>query len=246
MSGNRFINEVMTAADNDVDFSKYDFVNIVTPSGFEYDSGAYGMQGTYDGKYFNSALLGTAAMGIDNGRGLEPWLIHETGHILGMIHATNDWSPYIWDVSANAVSTAPNLYAWNKFVLGWIENSQIDCIGSSDKVKTTHLLSPLGDISKETKAVVIKINSHYAIVIENRTKNKIDKNLAPSEEGVLVYTVDINKTGGPNNQCISLVYSTDASNSGTIQVGESLVAEGYKIDVLQKQKLGYVISITKQ
>ena len=246
MSGNRFINEVMAAADNDVDFSKYDFVNIVTPSGYKYDSGAYGMQGTYDGKYFNYALLGTAAMGVDNGRGLEPWLVHETGHMLGTIHPTNDWSPYIWDVSGNAIAMAPDFYAWTKFVLGWIDNSQIDCIGSTDKVKTTHLVSPLGSNSGGSKAVIIKINSHYAVVIENRTKNKIDKNLPSSEEGVLAYTVDINKTGGPNNQCISLVYSADSSNSGTIQVGESLVVEGYKIDVLQKQKSGYIISVTKK
>ena len=245
LMGNSFINQVMSAADNDVDFSKYDFVNIVTPSEYDYDSGSYGMRGTYDGKSFYYALLGTAATSKDDGRGWEPWLVHETGHIIGMIHASNDWYPYIWDVSVNAVSTAPDLYAWNKFLLGWMDNSQIDCIDKINKTKTTHLISPLGLNSKQTKVVIIKINNHSAVVIENRSKTKIDKDLGMFQEGVLVYIVDINKTGGANNMAISIVDPTRISNSGAMQVGKSVTVEGYKIDVLQKQKSDYLVSITK-
>jgi M6 family metalloprotease-like protein len=246
MAGNRFINQVMSAADNDIDFSKYDFVNIVTPSKYIYDSGSYGMRGTYDGKSFYLALLGTAATIMDYREGLQPWLVHEVGHIIGMIHASNDWYPYIWDVSVNAVATAPDIYAWNKFLLGWMDDSQVDCIAKINKSKTVHLLSPLGVTSKQTKAIIIKLSANYALVVENRTKNKIDKNLGMFQEGILVYTVNINKTGGPKDVSIAVLDMTHTSNTGTIQVGKSLIAEGYEINVLQKQKSGYIVSVTKQ
>ena len=244
MMGNKFINDVMSAADNDIDFSQYDFVNIVTPTQYVYDSGSYGMRGTYDGKSFYYALLGTA--GIAKTNEYEAWLTHEIGHIVGMIHAANDWSPYIWDASVNAVAKAPDLYSWNKFLLGWMDDSQVDCIANINKDKTFHKVSVLGINSKETKMVVVKLSANLAIVIENRTKNIIDSRLNPVEEGILVYTVDISKTGGNASNASIVIFDANRTYGiGTMKVGNSVNVQNHKVEVLQKQKSGYVISISK-
>ncbi len=81
--------DAMTAADSDVDFSKYDYVNVVTPAttmiGFE---GAIGLQHTYDGKLMQRATFGPIREYADSPTKFN-WLVHESGHLLRLLHPSN-------------------------------------------------------------------------------------------------------------------------------------------------------------
>jgi hypothetical protein len=88
-------------------------------------------------------------------------------------------------------------------------------------------------------------------VIESRRKSALDE-LAPNEEGVLVYTIDVNL--GSNRAPIKLflndkpVHTMPNGNRlilGSLQEGESISAEGIKVTVLRHGKIGDFISISK-
>jgi hypothetical protein len=61
----------------------------------------------------------------------------------------------------------PELLVWHRFLLGFLENSQIHCINSTEA--STHWLVPVASASKQVKGVVIPLNSTEAVIVESRT-----------------------------------------------------------------------------
>jgi len=252
------IEDAMTLADPDVDFSKYAFVNVVTPitENILYE-GAQGMSGkSFDGKPFYMGTFGPIRQYLDDPY-QHNWLVHESGHLLGLIHPFDPWNiqrtynanfgTFAWDVMAYPLTTAPDLFAWEKFILGWFDENQVNCLTTSNS-ESMHLITPIGSKSSGTKMVTFKLSSTTALVIESRRISTLDK-INSSEEGVLVYKVNVNL--GSNKGAVTMLYNNARARNanpngmagfGTLQVGEVLNAEGHTIKFIKRGKDGDFVS----
>ena len=249
---NKLLTDAIVAADPDIDFSKYDFVNVVTPT-FKpkTEGGASGGQGfNADGRTSFLATLGPIDEYLDDPT-KKNWLLHETGHLLGLNHIyAGARGPAGWDVMGN-VFGMDDFLGFNKFFLGWIEENQVNCISSSSSQESIHLLTPVGTASAGTKLAMIKISQSIAVVIELRRKTELD-NLSDSNSGVIVYTLD---TSIPDNQgAINIVsnpkkFGSDTRGNrvllGSMGVGESTITNGFKIKVIKSVTAGSYVSISK-
>ncbi|KAJ8121406.1 hypothetical protein ONZ43_g2135 [Nemania bipapillata] len=129
-------------------------------------------------------------------------LNHETGHTMCL----PDYYPYNgsatglfiggWDLMGLISGPSPDYFAWDKWRLGWLVDSQVDCV--AEPGQTSHVLSPV-EVVGGKKAVVVKHNDTEALVIEVRSSTGLDTKSCAA--GVLLYTVStIIETGeGPVN-----------------------------------------------
>ena len=249
---NKLLTDAIVAADPDIDFSKYDFVNVVTPT-FKpkTEGGASGGQGfSADGRTSFLAILGPIDEYLDDST-KKNWLLHETGHLLGLNHIyAGARGPAGWDVMGN-VFGMDDFLGFNKYFLGWIEENQVNCISASSSKESIHLLTPVGTTSTGTKIAMIKISQSNGVVVELRRKTELD-NLSEANSGVIVYTLD---TSIPDNQgAINIVsnptkFGSDTRKNrvllGSMGVGESTITNGFKIKVIKSVTAGAYVSISK-
>jgi hypothetical protein len=180
------------------------------------------------------------------------FLVHEMGHIFGLLHPLSQDKGYLWNVMFWEVVPAPDLFGWEKFKLKWIEPSQVDCLAGVPTDAITDYLEATSIASSNTKLTVLKLSDSKALVVESRRKSELD-DLLPSEEGVLVYTVETNLRS--NNGPIKLLsngapghFVKETGNQlmvGSLRQGESVSAEGVKVTVIKHGKNGDFISISK-
>lgn len=208
-----YIKEAAGLADADVDFSSTDVLLILAnPDSKEvgqYDTrgpmiAAWPGQGvTLDGKEILSMI--TSAYDL-NGWG-SIWLNHETTHAFGLIdlyafEPSDSSNPYdglrftggysLMGLSS-FTSNAPGLLAWERWVLGWIDDNQVVCANPVKDGPVVASLTSIGSVGG-VKAVVVPLDESRAVVVESRRPTGIDKNLA--KPGALVYVVDTSVSGG--------------------------------------------------
>ena len=253
-----YITEAAKLADVDIDFSKTDSLIILANP----DSTGIGNSGpafaavrkngiTLDGKYISNGA--TSAYDLNNWKSI--WLNHEVTHTLGLVdlYASTQSNPanrydglrYTGEFSymgfSSYESNAPSLFAFERWNLGWINDSQIKCLKDA---KSTELISPV-QTSSGVKAVVIPISRTKAVVIESRRAIGIDKNIAKS--GALVYVVDssIQSGQGPVRVFPSDVSSDPRYLKAPRALGESVTTEGITVKVTKSDDSGDTVEITK-
>jgi M6 family metalloprotease-like protein len=149
-----YITEAAKLADADVDFSKTDSLIILAnpdARGMGYSGPAFSAirkSGiTLDGKYISNGA--TSAYDLNNWKSI--WLNHEVTHTLGLVdlYAFTQSNPanrydglrYTGEFSYMGLSSyesnAPSLFAYERWNLGWIDDSQIKCLKD---VKSTELI----------------------------------------------------------------------------------------------------------
>ena len=253
-----YITEAAKLADVDIDFSKTDSLIILANP----DSTGIGNSGpafaairkngiTLDGKYISNGA--TSAYDLNNWKSI--WLNHEVTHTLGLV----DLYAFTQSNSANRYdnlrytgefsymgfssyeSNAPSLFAFERWNLGWINDSQIKCLKDA---KSTELISPV-QTSGGVKAVIIPISRTKAVVIESRRAIGIDKNIAKS--GALVYVVDssIQSGQGPVKVFPSDVSSDPRYLKAPRAFSESVTTEGITVKVTKSDASGDTVEITK-
>jgi M6 family metalloprotease-like protein len=245
------VEDGMNAAKADYDFSKIDVVLVVMPStAAAVDLGAAGMRSEFGGKIFYQGIT-SAYINPSNGRPVEPlFLAHEFGHVLGLLHPTDHKIGLAWDLMVWEQNPAVDLYGWEKFILNWIEPTQVDCLAQAPSAPLVNYLDALGNESSETKLFVYKISESQVLVVESRKKSSLD-DLTPAEEGVLVYKVDVNL--GSDRAPISLIHNGSPWHNlraqsllvGTLQQGESISSDGIKISVLKSTDNGDFVKISR-
>jgi M6 family metalloprotease-like protein len=250
------ISDAVFAVDSEIDFSKYEFINVITPwtrlIGFE---GTTGVRLNADGKQFSFASFGPIREYLDDPK-KKIWLLHEVGHMMGLIHQFNVrgvWGPTgfpIWSAMADGGSSAPEFMAWERFLLGWLSAEQVRCIENFDQGVFTSKLSPLSAIDNEAKTILIKLGGSQILVIESRRSSDLSF-LSKEEEGVLVYTIDVNTRG--NDGAANLVFNTPKIRNspnggglvGTLQSGEKVTSGGIKVEILSSDASGDIVRVSK-
>ncbi|MFT7669666.1 MAG: M6 family metalloprotease-like protein [Planctomycetota bacterium] len=195
-----YVQEVVAAADEDIDFSDYALIYVVAnkaPGTFNSPTfNAHGGEGfRADGHEIRSAVtFGNDVRGENWG-----WqtLVHETGHVLGLpdlysyepskgvyknIHRfTGSWDPMGFQCHSR------HYLAWHKRKLGWLDDEHFEVITEG---KGTAELSHI-ESGRGLKALVLPISKSEAYVAEVRHLSEERR-----EAGVLFYKVSVATPSG--------------------------------------------------
>ena len=246
-----FIQEAVTLADADVDFSTADSVIVLVPpeaSAIPYGPalGASPGGGYFaDGKTFaNGATSGADLLGWGS-----YWLNHETGHMMGLpdLYAyqydPNNYSDqhrFVGDFSLMGFidGSAPGFFAFERWQLGWVDDEQIVCQTTTDQTTT---LTPI-ETQDGIKAVIVPISESKALVVESRRPIGVDAELVKS--GALVYLADTSIYSGEGTIMVLPVSEGDPYRvQSPLAVGESITVEGITLTVIASDDLGDTVQI---
>lgn len=231
-----FVKEVISLADPTTDFSKTDSLIVITNP--LQRALSFGPAITFpasegfiaDGRLINN---GTTS-GSDISYWGAAWLNHEIGHSFGLVDlyaygvAPDQTFKFTGEFSLMGLnderSRAPGLLAWERFVIGWLDQSQLVCAPSG---VGTYNLSPVATAGG-TKAVVIPTGATTALIVESRKPIGIDGKL--SKSGLLVYRVDTSVQSGRG--VVQVLSNTSLANDpryfkAPLAVGESLTVDGF-------------------
>jgi M6 family metalloprotease-like protein len=166
--------------------------------------------------------------------------IHEFGHGLGLTDirdttnlAQQQSDGMYYDIMNNP--TYPELLVWHRFLLGFLEPSQIHCKVNSETSR--HWIVPVASNSQGVKGLVIPLSSTEAIIVESRRAIGFDTKLSYRLDllGAVVYTLD---SKVPYRRTPVKVVQVLKSNN-------SVVVSGYKITVLESGDFGDVVKVEK-
>ena len=182
-----------------------------------------------DGRLIDNALtVGTIRDGTDAGV-----LAHEFLHTLGLedlyasVARPGEDYPYTgpFSLMADVAAMSPSPTAWERWVLGWVDDSQVRCIGPGT---STVSLTPI-EVAGGMKAAVAPISAQSAVVVESRASIGSDRR---GPAGVIVYLVDPTKEGGQGpirmaRRAGSVMTPLGAGQSITLRgVGVTVLADG--------------------
>jgi len=234
-----FAKEIISKTDSNIDFTGVNFLFIVFPSGVKNEEiGTFLVhtQGTYstrEGNIFNLIMAGGDYNSANT-------YIHEFGHALGLtdirdtLDVGNQKSDGMYyDIMNN--STYPELLVWHRYLLGFLENSQIHCISSTDT--STHWLVPVASASKQVKGIIIPLSSTEAVIVESRRAIGFDTALSSRSDlvGAVVYTLD---SRIPYRR-------TPVKVAQVLKINDSVNVSGYKITVVESGEFGDVVKVEK-
>lgn len=189
-----YVRQAVAAADPYADFSRYDMVYIVpAPS-----AAAISFSPTY---LYDPATAGVTADGrrvkwaVTFGQDMWHWGFkvadHETSHTFGLpdlyAFTGTDYHRFVggWDLMGDIAGAAPQHVGWERWKLGWIDDSQVACLPSAGS-RTARLKAV--ERAGGTKIAVIRTGETTAYVAESRRAVGADGHACST--GVLVYKVD--------------------------------------------------------
>jgi M6 family metalloprotease-like protein len=260
------------AGDPFIDFSKYDLVVTGAPPKVQSDqistSPAFGSPVgggvKVDGvEIINATMTAEDTMRIQQGKPGWKGIAHEIGHLMGLVDLYDvassmrpsgkpptDQEQFAfmggYGYMSHVHGDAPEMTAWERWVLNFLGDSQIRCVGISN-IDSTHHITPVEFTDKNPRAVVIPISDTQRLVVESRRSIGYDVALKAGFEGALVYVIDVSKqTGfGP----MKIIPKKGAKNAflydATLQAGDSVTYENYKVTNLVSDKNGDTIKVEK-
>ena len=248
-----FIQEAVTLADADVDFSTADSVTVMVPpsaTAIEFGPafGANPGEGyTADGKVFSNGV--TSAADLPNWGFI--WLNHETGHTMGLPDLYGyDFDPNNYDFIHRHVGNFGFMgftggkgfepFAFERWQLGWLDDDQILC---QTEGEITATVTPI-EVTGGMKAVMVSISNSKAVLIESRRQIGYDASIL--KPGVLVYVVDTSIPSGEGTLVVYPQLDNDPyRDNSPLAVGESVTVEGVTITVLDATADGDTVQVTK-
>jgi len=252
-----YMAEALTLADPDIDFSKTDNLLIIAnpdARGTGYSGPAFaaifGNGFNLDGRYISNGA--TSAYDLNNWKYI--WANHEIGHTLGLADlyafrgedATNpnDYHRFVGEYGLMGLSSldanSPGFFAWERWVLDWLDDDQIHCMTENS---TSKLITPV-QRKGGLKAVIVPLSKTKAVVVESRRAEGVDKNLRKA--GALVYLVDSSIQSGFGPIRVFPAEKTDTRRlQSTRATGESVTVEGVTVTVKSSTNEGDLVEITK-
>lgn len=247
-----YMQEAINLADQDFDFSSIDSVvviaNPVTP--FEFGPAFCGNASTNlraDGRTIKNGVT-SGADGWGSGGW---WLSHESGHTMGLVDLyafdtsngqdgfryTGDFS---WMGRSFSEHLAPEALAWERWLLGWLDDNQIVPISTFPATVAITPIETKGGI----KAAIVPISSTKGIVIESRHSLGYDNKL--TREGILVYTIDTTIDSGYGTIVVQGGDAGDLTRqSALLRQNESISVSGYTVTVTNQDSSGETVSVSK-
>ena len=142
-----------------------------------------------------------------------------------------------------------DLSAWEKWILGFITDSQVHCVNPNQS--TTRWIAPSSVKSKEKKLVVIPISQTKGIVLESIRAAGLYYKISKESEGLLPYVVDLEIVG--HGLGMKLILPTNRNpnqppfflSQAPLREGESVVSNGFKITVVESGTFGDVVKVEK-
>jgi len=193
-----FIQEAVDLADSEVNFNETDVVLVMSNP----DAEAIALGPVFkslDAEYQIKTAEKNISVGITSGYDLNHWgglwLAHETGHTFGLpdlylFEGENTLSSVgTFGIMGTSAGNAPGYFAFERWVLGWLDDTQIVCHESGEVVVEIEAIEKTGG----TKALIVPIDSTSALLVESRRKIGFDKK---TREGALVYLVNTSLAGG--------------------------------------------------
>jgi len=202
---------IVDASDELVDFTKVDVVLPAFPRGatvsregphdfnFDWNAAMY----TEEGAIYDIAAAGD---GFINFGDVWFYYAHEMGHMLGIQHMGADYlgaieaeyrAPWIvngmagFDVMGNQDGAIKTLSSWHRWLAGWLDDSQVRCLQSTQIEEEYFELFPINEIGAPLEALVINLDETMNVVVESRRWDaRFDRNIVHSRDGIIVYTVD--------------------------------------------------------
>jgi M6 family metalloprotease-like protein len=221
-----FVSKTLETADSQIDFAKSDGVIIILDPNSSYLRLGYAItdEFTVDGKKIsNVVMLGRAFVRV----GRPPYLVvHELGHLFGLpdlysYQDSTDTADY-FSVMNMAASEGVGYFGWERYILGWLDDPQMICHKAGEVVGNLIPLTKKNGL----KMIAVPISSSEVLVVENRTKEGIDKMI--SSAGIIAYVVDSSIESGKNPIKV-------LNNKKPIKIGSSFIYENVKIEVLKKK-----------
>ena len=258
-----FSKDILAEVDSQINFSGAQMVVVVVPGGTPLDVIQQGQLGdfftqegiigagssVYPDTYANPLRLKYAGLAHPY------WWIHEFFH-LG-IPLVDHYGDQRFDVNSEygmgwwtlMTPGGGDLSIWEKWILGYISDSQVRC---ADKSNTSlHWLAPSSVKTTEDKALVIPLSQTKVIVIESIRAAGMYYKWPKNTWGALTYVVDVTKE--EHGQGMKLILPQNRS-AGTIpyrlaeaplRMGESVIYEGVKISIVESGTFGDVIKVEK-
>jgi M6 family metalloprotease-like protein len=237
-----FMQEAIELADSEVSFVGADAVLVVaTPNAKEIGYGPTWMglpslPLIADGQNITNGITS----GADLTYWGELWYPHEFGHSLGLpdlygasIPGRNGFTrPYsLMDLIS---STAPGYMGYSRWILRWLDDTQVSCVRTDTTVRLTPLATPGG-----SKLAIVPLSTSSALVVEVRRAIGYDSRLASN--GAVVYLVETNNGFGGSYGDGPM----EVLNGGDpLKQGDSVSHERVSFEVLVSGQSGDSIRIT--
>ena len=252
---------IIALTDGPIDYSSYDAVYFLVPKEMPMANMGWGPAIAYPNWISNGVILSGATGGADmyynENNGIAgatwKWMAHETGHSFGLYDEDFNHQYQTlgsWGIMADSWSkSAIELGAWDRYLQGWLPQSQVNCTQISDLTTdgATTKISPIVRQDKEVKTIMVPLSASKILVIESRKSESLDI-IPAGQEGVLVYTVDMTKGQlGGGYEIQKRIGSTDKNyySDAALRTGDSITVDGVKITVTTLDKSGDSVKISK-
>ncbi|UAL69068.1 M6 family metalloprotease domain-containing protein [Streptomyces angustmyceticus] len=249
-----YLRDAVAAADPAIDFGRYDVVYFVAdPDAPGVDSDATKVVNLEHPMHADDRDLRRFVTVFEQSPPDRNVLAHETGHVFDLpdlYHrpqsGKGDWDTYVgdWDLMGSQFGLAPDPFAWHKWKLGWIADSQVDCVDlTSPALHSLRTLSAPEEprAQRRPRLLVVRTGTDSALAIEARGAMGNDRALCA--EGVLVYRVRSRTPSGAGPVQVLDGHPGTSACGGTsvyppladapLGVGESMddTADGVRIQV---------------
>ncbi|CCK29831.1 hypothetical protein BN159_5452 [Streptomyces davaonensis JCM 4913] len=213
-----YLRDALSAADSRVDFSRYDVVYFVAdPDAPGVDSDATKVVNLDAPLSADGAEIRRVVTVFEQHPPDRLVLAHETGHVFDLpdlyhrpVDGQGDWDTHVgdWDLMGSQFGLAPDLFAWHKWKLGWLNPRQVTCVRERGGRRLT--LEPLGagpgvavaglagapafGLGGGTKLAVVRTGADSALAFEAR--GRVGNDAEACRDGVLVYRVSSGAESG--------------------------------------------------
>jgi hypothetical protein len=257
----RFNRDLVAAVDPVIDFTGVNIVIVVPPAGTDasiFAQASIGSLNTAEGFVALGSTQQAHLAANPNRQSMSElghpfWWIHELFH--AGVGFDDHYGDKTWNINTEygmgwltmMTPFGGDLSTWEKWRLGFIKDSQVQCVAKSGS--STHWIAPSTVQTDESKSIIIRVSATKAVVVETLRPAGLYYKLPMQSQGALVYELDITETRHGYGMKLSLpIGRTVTSNpffmaSYPLKQGESTISNGYKITVVEAGTFGDVIRV---
>ncbi|MFJ3095976.1 M6 family metalloprotease domain-containing protein [Streptomyces hydrogenans] len=256
-----YLRDAVAAADDAVDFSRYDIVYLVAdPDAPGVDSDATKVVNLDRPLEADGTKIRRVVTVFERHPPDRNVLAHETGHVFDLpdlyrrpADGKGDWDTHVgdWDVMGSQFGLAPDPFGWHKWKLGWLDRSQVTCVqGGEPRVVGLEPVSaaPATPTARGTRLAVVRTGPDSVLAVEARAATGNDADTCT--EGVLVYRVRAGAASGDGPvEVVDAHPDTEACWERSVyppladapmEVGETLTVPGtgVRVEVADRSEAG--------